>query len=396
MKIKDVRIYIKPGTPKQRSVSNRGGMELVPPGRSGRFTHASGFGPPSELPEGWLEACQDSTEYPTFDATLRLVTDGPLHPYTSFGSDFHEEDLVDQAQQFKINIGSLLLGVDAFDREFVWQRLWHTQRFYYTGRAVLDMVDRMLWDLASRHARQPVYRLLGASREKVPAYRNYRGNTIDELVANAVKVKEDGYFGAKDHSYRGVQGNSDMARELRSALGDDFILLHDPVWSYTYNEAVKIGRVLESYNYTWIEEPLQDYDMLGIKKLCDTLDLPVLALEWIGHLGGQPYQTSAFLALQAVDIARQRGVGITGQIKQAQLAEAFGVDVHGGDPHAILAVANDPLFEFGGQGPRPKDEDLDCRGTAFIEDGYMGIAWNERVPEEPNWDEMERDSVRVV
>ena len=88
MKIKDVRIYIKPGTPKQRSVSNRGGMELVPPGRSGRFTHASGFGPPSELPEGWLEACQDSTEYPTFDATLRLVTDGPLHPYTSFGSDF--------------------------------------------------------------------------------------------------------------------------------------------------------------------------------------------------------------------------------------------------------------------------------------------------------------------
>ena len=396
MQIKDVRIYIKPGAPKQRSVSNRGGMDKVPDGRSGLFTHAAGFGPPSQLPEGWLEACQDSTEYPTFEATLRLVTDGPLDAYTSFGSDFHQDDLVHQAQQFKIDIGPLLLGVDAFDREFIWQRLWYTQRFYYTGRGVLDMVDRMLWDLASRHTRQPIYRLLGACRERVPAYRNYGGNTIDELVANAMKVKEEGFVGAKDHSYRGVQGNTDLASELRSALGDDFILLHDPVESYTYDQAVKIGRVLEKYNYTWIEEPLQDYDMLGLKKLCDTLDLPVLALEWIGHLGGQPFQSSAFLALQAVDIARQRGVGITGQIKQAQLAEAFGVDVHGGDPHAILAVPNDPLFESGGQGPRPPEGELDCRGTAYVEDGYMAIAWNDRVPDEPAWDQLERDSVVVV
>ena len=254
----------------------------------------------------------------------------------------------------------------------------------------------MLWDLASRHARQPVYRLLGACREKVPAYRNYGGNTIDEMVANAVKVKEDGFKGAKDHSYRGVKGNAELARELRAALGDDFILLHDPVESYTYDEAVQIGRVLEECNYTWIEEPLQDYDLLGLKKLCATLDLPVLALEWIGHLGGQPFQTAPYLALEAVDIARQRGVGITGQIKQAQLAEAFGVEVHGGDPHAILAVANDPLFETGGQGPRPPEDQIDCRGTAYVEDGYMSIAWNDRVPEEPDWDQVERDSVAVV
>ncbi len=97
-----------------------------------------------------------------------------------------------------------------------------------------------------------------------------------------------------------------------------------------------------------------------------------------------------------MDIARQRGVGITGQIKQAQLAEAFGVDVHGGDPHAILAVANDPLFESGGQGPHPPEEEIDCRGTAYVEDGYMSIAWNDRVPDEPDWERMERESVAVV
>ena len=37
-----------------------------------------------------------------------------------------------------------------------------------------------------------------------------------------------------------------------------------------------------------------------------------------------------------------------------------------------------------------------CRGTAYVEDGYMSIAWNDRVPDEPDWERMERDAVAVV
>ena len=180
-------------------------------------------------------------------------------------------------------------------------------------------------------------------------------------------------------------------------MGDDYLLLHDPVESYTYPEAVQIGRELERLNYTWIEEPLQDYDIMGLRKLCASLDLPVLALEWIGAIGGQPFNTAPYLALEATDIVRQRGIGITGQIKQAQLAESFGAQVHGGDPQAILAVANDPLFEtVGGLAPRPADEDLDCRGRLVVEDGWMSIAWRPERPAVPDWDAMERDSVSVV
>ena len=67
--------------------------------------------------------------------------------------------------------------------------------------------------------------------------------------------QEDGFVGCKDHSYRGVRGNTELGTELRRALGDDFILLHDPVESYTCMEAIQIGRQLEKLNYTWIEEP---------------------------------------------------------------------------------------------------------------------------------------------
>jgi len=395
MRITDTKTYILEGEPRTRQTRNyRDGIDKVPPGLSGLFTHTLGFR--GQRPEDAIEY-RDETPRPTYTATLRLITDGDLDAYTGFGTSFHADQLEWKAKEFNVTIAPLLVGVDAFDREYIWQRLWYTQRFFYTGRSIVDQVDTMLWNLTSRYTRQPIYKLLGGYREKIPAYRNIGGATIDELVADAVRAKEQGFKGCKDHSYRGVRGNIELATELRAAVGDDVLLMHDPVESYTYTEAVKVGRALEKLNYAWMEEPLQDYDLMGLRKLCEALDLPILALEWIGAIGGQPFNTSAFLALQAVDIARQRGVGITGQLKQAQLAESFGVDVHGGEPHVILAIKNDPVFEATRNTiPRPADEELDCRGTVVVEDGYMSIAWADRPPEEPDWDELAKNALMVI
>ena len=404
MVIKDVRFYIRPGQPACREVRSRGGIDKVPPGLSGLFTHTAGVVGDQPIydeamfhGERQVVCYRDETPRPTYSATIRLVTDSGMDAYASFGSGYHEDELEWEAKGFKVTLAPLLVGVDAFDREYIWQRLWYAQRFFYTGRRPVDLVDDMLWDLASRHARLPVYKLLGAYREQIPAYRNIHGATVEELVADALRARDaEGFLGCKDHSYRGVEGNAVLARELRAALGDGFHLMHDPVESYTGDEAVRIGRVLERLGYEWIEEPLQDYDLLGLQKLCATLDLPVLALEWIGSIGGQPFNTSAYLALQAADIVRQRGVGITGQMKQAQLAESFGVQVHGGNPQVILAIRNDPLFEAGGLAPLPPDAVLDCRGRVVVHDGYLSIAWKPERPPEPDWDQVERESCCVV
>lgn len=406
MLIKDIKFYIRGNGTVRRSVAN-GGMgtiEKVPPGLSGLFTHSKGFRDSSIRldsdrvePSALCWEYSDDKESPHYQSTIRLVTDGDLDAYAEFGSGFHPDDLEWEAKNFKVRLSSMLLGVDAFDREFIWQRLWYAQRFFYTGRAIVDTVDRMLWNLLSRYTCQPIYKLLGACRERIPAYKNIDGDTIDSLVASAQQVKDMGFKGCKDHSYRGVKGNTELVTELRKAMGDEFILLHDPVESYTCTEAIQIGRQLEKLNYMWIEEPLQDYDIMGLKKLCDALDLPVLSLEWIGSLGGQPYNTAPYLALGATDIVRQRGVGITGSVKQAQLAESFGAQVHGGDPHTILACSNDPIYEQGsGVSPRPPDDELDCLGKTVVEDGYMSIAWKPVRPVEPDWDEIERSSVTVV
>ena len=116
----------------------------------------------------------------------------------------------------------------------------------------------------------------------------------------------------------------------------------------------------------------------------------------VGAVGGQPFNASAFLALQACDIVRQRAVGITGQMKLAYLAEGFGVDVHGGNPHVILAIKNDPIFEAVGGGPLPKDVKLTFQGQMVVEDGYMYIAYGDEPVKEPDWDEIERNALMVI
>ena len=395
MLIKDVKFYIIESEPETRyeSAAHRSSMVPVPPGISGLFTHSSGIGHPAPTTEFRGEAPE-----PTYTLLLRLVTDGDLDAYdTAYATGFHADELEWEARAFLARYAHMLIGVDAFDREYIWQRFWYAQRFMYTGRGLLDKIDRMLWDLAGRHARLPIYKLIGGYRERIPAYTNIGGETIDKLVESALTARERGFQGGKDHSYRGVRGNIEMATELRAALGDDFLLFHDPVESYTYEEAVKVGRAMERLNYVWMEEPLQDYDILGLKKLCATLDLPILTLEWIGAIGGQPFNTAPYLALQAADIVRQRGIGITGQIKQAQLAESFGVQVHGGDHQVILGIRNDPVFEaYMGLQPRPDEDKLDCRGVLVVEDGCMSIAWCDRPAPEPDWDEIAGRAVKAV
>ena len=64
----------------------------------------------------------------------------------------------------------------------------------------------------------------------------------------------------------------------------------------------------EELGYLWIEEPLQEFDLNGLKRLSDAIDLPVMALE---SIHGNPYLAVPYLTAGANRHGASTGTGIT-------------------------------------------------------------------------------------
>ena len=121
-----------------------------------------------------------------------------------------------------------------------------------------------------------------------------------------------------------------MCIAVRKAVGDDYRLMLDPTWSYTYTDAVRVGRAIEELGFHWYEDPLADEDIYNYVKLRAKLDIPIMATEFPAG-------------------------GLTTMLKTAHLAEAFGLKYeihHSGNSlnnlanlHLCMALRNTTMFE---------------------------------------------------
>ena len=128
-----------------------------------------------------------------------------------------------------------------------------------------------MWDIAGKAASLPIYRLLGAYRDKVRAYAS--GNVpsnLKEIVNIGLELRERGYTAMKLHPV-----SIEACRALREEVGDEVDLMYDAVFSHSRVEALKIGRELEKLGFYWYEAPLPANDIEGYIMLSRKLDIPV-------------------------------------------------------------------------------------------------------------------------
>ncbi len=238
----------------------------------------------------------------------------------------------------------VLIGQNAFDRERLWQDLVHWQRgsaHQLTERA-LSAVEQALWDLIGRKLKQPVHKLLGGYREKIPAYGStmcgdeLKGglSTPDEYAQFAEKLVARGYQAIKLHTWMPpVSFAPSPAMDIkacaavREAVGPDIALMLDGYHWYSRSDALTIGKAPEESmaSYAW---------------LADNLSIDVLGPE---SLGGKHHSRADWVRAGACDILRAgaNGVGgISATLKVASLAEAFGMDceVHGNGAASLAVV----------------------------------------------------------
>jgi L-alanine-DL-glutamate epimerase-like enolase superfamily enzyme len=232
---------------------------------------------------------------------------------------------------------------------------------YYTAAAEICM-----WDILGKAVNRPIYKLLGGAKDRIMAYASSQHlPNVEDYVADALSAKEQGYKGYKIHPGGGQRktgspipayiGHIEEIRNIRKAVGDDFVLSHDPVQRYNLFEALKVGRVLDELNYAWFEDPIPTTDLEGLVELNRALDLPLHVGEFLFSIA----DFAEYIRRGALDVARliaDNVGGISGSMRVGMLADAFNLECtphNWGNPtdlavhfHLELAMPNAYWFEM--------------------------------------------------
>lgn len=255
-------------------------------------------------------------------------------------------------------VAPVVLGQDIHNREKIWNDFWTIDRHLTFFPVYMPgPVDVALWDLAAKEAGLPLYKYLGAYRNQMPVYAS--GNfhaTVEEYVDEALHYKSLGIGGYKAHPAGPVDFDIKVHEALRKAVGDNYILMSDPVAEYSLGDAIKVGRQLEALDYLWFEEPFRDFELYKYQSLCAALDIPVAATE---TTRGCHWGVAQVIAQHAADIVRADVSwkdGVTGTMKIAHMAEGFGLncEIHTttmnymdiANLHCGCAIKNTQFFEY--------------------------------------------------
>lgn len=293
--------------------------------------------------------------------------------------------------------GAIAIGHDPRLLEKHWQDGWHATRqtLHMMGPG---LIDTALWDLLGRLAGLPLYRLLGAHRDRVTGYASTtEHHTIEEYVDACVGYVEQGFRAVKLHPWGEPVRDIELYEAVREALPDEIALMTDCVGRYDRRGALRVGKVLDELEFHWYEEPLPDGDLQGYVDLARTLRVPVAGVDSV-RLGLGQY--TQYIAAGAFDIVRADAgrQGITFCRKLGAIAEGFGVNLepHGFGPgltqaanlHVSASIANCEFMEV----PAPVgDMDLEIVGGLTLDrDGTVALPEAPGLGVEVDWERVDR------
>ena len=221
----------------------------------------------------------------------------------------------------------------------------------------LAAIDMALWDIKGKALNQPLWRLLGGARERVPTYASgalMRGLTLDQAAAAARRLAESGFRQVK--MQLALPGDTSPSREverarvIRENLPAEVALMVDINQRWRVDQAIEIGRRLEDIGLFWLEDVTNAEDFPGLARVAEALTIPVTGGEYLWGIA--PFRH--MLEARSVDIVMidlVRVGGITQWLKVAGMAEAFNLpvvshlipEIH---VHLIGAIPNGLTVEY--------------------------------------------------
>jgi len=278
-----------------------------------------------------------------------------------------EEDVI--AQIVNGVAGPAITGDDAMAHEAIWEKLyWKTMPRGQTGYAAhaLAAIDLALWDIKGKALGEPVWRLLGGARARVPVYATFGFGFFDrEQLAGAAKhwVAQGfrrlkmtvGNEALRRRDQRAlldvVKEDAARVRAVREAVGPEIELFIDANCNLDLYHATHLAEMIKPYHIGFFEEPLSQNDVHQMAELRRISGLPLAC----GQNEGLLFRFRDLLLNRSVDILQPNvaiGGGITQCLKVAGLAAAFNVPIDNGgawpfhNMHLHAGLAHGGMVEY--------------------------------------------------
>jgi L-alanine-DL-glutamate epimerase-like enolase superfamily enzyme len=255
-------------------------------------------------------------------------------------------------------LAPLLIGMSVGEPEAAWRKLARAGDWVGPGGLLhyaIAPLDIAIWDAFGKTLNQPIARLLGGTRDRLPAYASdgfWYSLSLDDLVTSAKSAYDAGFRAIKLRVGHETVPEREATRVLavREAVGPSVSIMVDATESWSVSRAIRTGRILQDAGVGWIEDPVSHTDVAGMARVTAALEVRVATGE---HL----YQIADFTRLLE---ARATGIalidlgrigGVTPWRHVASLAHGFGVPVGGHvlpeiHVHLLCAVPNAQVVEY--------------------------------------------------
>jgi len=197
----------------------------------------------------------------------------------------------------------------------------------------LSAIDIALWDIKGKALEQPLWKLLGGHRERVPTYASgsLRRGLTDKQAEQAARILvQKGFREMK--TQMGLPGTPTPAEEVRrvrvvrDAIGPDIKLMCDINQRWRPEQAIDIGSRAEDVGLFWLEDVTTADDYQGLARVTAALKTPIAGGEYLW--GISPFRQ--MIQAHSVDIVMidlVRVGGVSQFMKVASMAEAFNLPV---------------------------------------------------------------------
>ncbi len=199
-------------------------------------------------------------------------------------------------------------------------------------------MDQALWDLAAKELDLPLYRLLGGTNPRVPAYASgldYHMST-DDAVRFFLAAQERGFSGFKVKvGHPDVRWDLDRLTAFKEALAPGSVFMVDANEAWSPKEAIRRAHIYRDagFDILWIEDPILRDDFAGLAEMRRAVPFAhINSGEYLDLRGKRK-----LIEAGGVDVLNIHG-GITDGLRAGWLAAEHGIPISLGNTPFELGV----------------------------------------------------------